>query len=170
MNNKKKRKIIIIILLILIFLVVIILLFLKILKKSTKSMYENLTGQEIVYTGDINTRGVGMELILAIEGEVDWKNLNLTDNFKNKFKKSNDIMRECKIYKSFLSGISHDYENKQVIIIYATKFDNLIDIYGDKDKATEYFYEYEIINNLLNDVRLIDKYDVYAINGEKVYD
>ncbi|MBR1455315.1 MAG: hypothetical protein IJ593_11855 [Lachnospiraceae bacterium] len=174
--NKKRT---IIVLLIILVCVILIILFsinkYKKYKGSSKRYVEEImktSVESINIDSEIDHASVGLVLRLAIEGDCDWDTLKLSDNFKTKFKNGKNIISNRDDYQSFSSGYDYDFGffKDYTIWLCGDKFDNIFNIlkYGDA-VSTEFYFEYKVDeNNLLDDVKLIRKKDVFSINGERV--
>ena len=163
------------------FLVLICIAIILLIKKNTryqKSMkvfYEkyisgNISDLKILNKDDRD--GAGMTLLLAIEGDCNWDTLKLSDNFKKKFKNGKNIISNRDEYESFSSGHDADFRfsGDYTIWLCGDKYDNIFNTlkYGDA-VSTEFYFEYKVDeNNLLDDVKLIRKKDVFSINAERV--
>ena len=143
--------------------------------KSAKSRYkENITNsfKELSIQNEKDIDAIGEILLLAIENDVKWDDLNLSDSFKSKFKNGQGILPGKSEYEMFDIGYDStigEYK-RNTIWIYGDKHENIFNTlrYGEP-VSTEFIFEYKIDeNNLLDDVKLIRRKDVYSLTGERV--
>lgn len=173
-----KKRITTIILIIVVCVVLIILFSIKKYQKykgSSKRYVEDIMKTSVeninIYSENDHT-SAGLVLRLAIEGDCNWDTLKLSDNFKKKFKNGKNIISNRDEYQSFSSGYDADFRfsGDQTIWLCGDKYDNVFNTlkYGDA-VSTEFYFEYKVDeNNLLDDVKLIRKKDVFSINAERV--
>lgn len=143
--------------------------------KSLKSRHkENITNsfKELLIQDEEDIDTIGEILLLAIENDVKWDDLNLSDNFKNKFKNGRGILPDKNEYEMFDVGYDSDFAeyNRYTVWIRGDKYENIFNTlrYGEP-VSTEFIFEYKIDeNNLLDDVKLIRRKDVYSLTGERV--
>ena len=171
----KNRKVVILL------LVILVIAIIKIKKLeidytySTKGFVENFLEMDINNIKIENIEDIdnaGMTLSLVLEGSTEWNKLQVSENFKKKYKKGQDIIKNKNEYTGFSYGICREMypHKKNVIWLCGNKYDNIISTlkYGEP-VSTEFIFEYEIDeNNLLDDVKLIRKKDVYSISAERV--
>lgn len=143
--------------------------------KSLKSRHkENITNsfKELSIQNEKDIDAIGEILLLAIENDVKWDDLNLSDNFKSKFKNGRGILPDKNEYEMFDVGHDSDFAeyNRYTVWIRGDKYENIFNTlrYGEP-VSTEFIFEYKIDeNNLLDDVKLIRRKDVYSLTGERV--
>lgn len=144
-------------------------------QKSIKVFYETYISDdlnELAIKIKDDDDAVGLILILAIEGYVDWDKLKLSDKFKKKYRNGRSIIDNVDEYQHFSSGydVEFGWHKKNTVWLTGDKYDNIFNTlkYGDA-VSTEFCFEYYVDeNNLLDDVKLIRKKDVFSINGERV--
>ncbi len=143
--------------------------------KSAKSRHnKNITNsfKEILIQDDKDVDAIGEILLLAIENDVKWDDLNLSDSFKIKFKNGQGILLGKSEYEMFDIGYDStigEYK-RNTVWIYGDKYENIFNTlrYGEP-VSTIFIFEYKIDeNNLLDDVKLIRRKDVYSLTGERV--
>ena len=143
--------------------------------KSLKSRHkENITNsfKELLIQDEEDIDAIGEILLLAIENDVKWDDLNLSDNFKSKFKNGREILPDKSEYEMFDIGYDSsmaEYKRNN-IWIYGDKYDNIFNTlrYGEP-VSTIFIFEYKVDeNNLLDDVKLIRRKDVYSLTGNRI--
>ena len=175
MRVLKNKKLILLILLIVIFIFFIMIKNNNKYVASNKHFVENylkINIEDIKIKNIEDIYNVGLTLSLAIEGYTDWDKLELSDKFKTKFKNKNCIIENHNEYEKFDFGSNTEMllRGKKNVWIYGDKWDNVINTlkYGEP-VSTEFIFEYELDeNNLLDDVKLIRKKDVYSLNVTRV--
>ena len=176
MNQKKINTIIsIIVVVICIFIAFLVVKKNSRYQKSMKVFYEKYISDdlnELAIKNKDDKDAAGLILVLAIEGYEDWDKLKLSDNFKKKFRNGKNIISNVDEYQHLSSGydIEFGWHKKNTVWIIGDKYDNIFNTlkYGDA-VSTEFYFEYQVDdNNLLDDIKLIRKKDVFSINGERV--
>ena len=104
-----------------------------------------------------------------------WDKLALSNNFKNKYKKPNDIIPDIGKCEDIDVGFSSMDDNKNTILVFGQKRPNLYTLFTGKNITTEYTFEYIIDkDNKLDDLILLKEADVDSMTSEvyseKVYD
>ena len=167
MNMIIKRKVFLILLII---VVLSSFIFFKVNKYFHSEKYEIEKGYNMKLTKENSKKlNVFKNILLAIENYVSFDDLAVSDNFKKKYKNGNDIIPNKNQYSDFSTGYMTE-NGKHIISIFADKKETLIDIIKDNEPITTMFYfEYKIDDEgLLDDLILVDSYDVYSITGEKI--
>lgn len=98
----------------------------------------------------------------------NWDELQLSENFKEKFKNKRGIISNVDDYSSFESG--HDYINgERVAAIFADSKGSIFDWNGENVITTEFIIDYKITDdNLLDDITIIDIKKYNSLTGEIV--
>lgn len=144
-------------------------------KNSTKHFIEKIMGkqvEDITIENEQDKIGVGWILCLALEGGCPYDRLKLSSNFKNKYKTPQSIIGDIDSYCMLESGHDSDFAeyNRYTVWIRGDKYENIFNTlrYGEP-VSTVFIFEYKIDeNNLLDDVKLIRRKDVYSLTGERV--
>lgn len=175
--KQSKNKIIISIIALAIFLFIVFMVVKKNSRyqKSMKVFYEKYINEdlnELIIKNKEDSDAVGLILVLAIEGYEDWDKLKLSNNFKKRFRNGKNIISNVDEYQHFSSGydVEFGWHKNNSVWITGDKYDNIFNTlkYGDA-VSTEFCFEYQVDeNNLLDDIKLIRKKDVFSINGERV--
>ncbi|MCR5651397.1 MAG: hypothetical protein K6F86_09485 [Lachnospiraceae bacterium] len=122
----------------------------------------------ILSTGEnkLSRSGIAHEVRLALSKYTNWDNLYLSENFKKKYKNRKNILEDVNNIADVSSGLDIEY-GKDVIIIYAEKKSSIFDFDESDDITTVYYFRY-ILDEAgeIDDLILLEKYDVYTINGE----
>ena len=111
---------------------------------------------------------IAHELTLALSCHTNWDNLFLSEHFKEKYKNRRNILDDVNNIANVRSGL--EYENGEyVVIIFAEKKHSIFDTDDSDDITTEYYFKY-VLNDMgeIDDLILLNKQDVYTINGEPV--
>ena len=162
MKAKKNKAIIIVILIVMIAAVVF-----KCYRMFKDYQYDMWIQKNGINSGIDNAEYFDPDQVLCgvFEG-MDYNNLQLTENFKNKYPNREKIVNGIEKYDWFSSGYDDGF-----IFITANKFD----IFGNikNDDLTLYYFEYSVKDNLLDDVKLI-KREIYdpienVILEEEIY-
>lgn len=132
---------------------------------------DSLNAEKILNTKfeDATRRGIGTELVFAIEDEVSWENLPLTKHFKDKYKKGIDIMPERDEYSTIDTGVLPDYKGGEYIVLYGEHKPNFLDFGNDNSLSTVYYY-YCFLNDdkKIDDIKLVKKEVVDTVTGEVI--
>ena len=97
----------------------------------------------------------------------NWDNLFLSDQFKAKYKNRNDFIDDAWKISKISSGIDETKDSQ--IIIYAEHKVPFWDGDESDNIATRYVFKYyRNAEGQLDDLELVDKRDVYIINGEPI--
>lgn len=110
-----------------------------------------------------------MELLHTLQWYSNWDYLFLTDNFKNKFKKRENILHDIDVLEdmSVCEGYEYNYEGK-VIGISGYKKKNLLEMINPNYIGIYrvYFFKYQVDENgYLDDVELVGQQDFDAETG-----
>ena len=155
---------------IIIIFVVIIIFYQKYNEYFNSKKYDIEKSYKIQITKE-NTKKIKLTdlILLAIENKVLFDDLALTENFKMKYKKGSDIILGIKNIENLRAG-NGLYDGKNVVIIFADRKESIIDIIKKNEPiTTEFHFEYKLNDEgLLDDLILVDSYDTYSINGEKI--
>lgn len=108
---------------------------------------------------------IASEIALACSNYIDWNNLFLSENFKKKFKNSKNIIGNI---KNVSEVCGNHYDGNKVEIYVLTRHSVF-----DKDESDDISYlllfEYQLnAENEIDDLTLLNKAEVYTINGEPV--
>ena len=127
-------------------------------------------GYGITELTQLDESDISSELQAALSKYTNWDNLFLSDNFKTKYKSRKDILEDVKHISAVRGGITYKY-GSNAIVIYAEKKPGFFDTDKSDDITTEYYFRY-ILNDEgeIDDLILLEKRDVYTINGEPVND
>ena len=119
-------------------------------------------------TSKMSESNTAHEITLALSRHTNWDNLFLSENFKRKYKSRKKLLDDVRHISKVSSGITHQ-GNDTVVIIFAEKKSGLFDADESDDVTTEYYFKYILDDNgEIDDLVLLEKRDVYTINGEPV--
>ncbi|MBO4373876.1 MAG: hypothetical protein J5829_02105 [Lachnospiraceae bacterium] len=111
---------------------------------------------------------IANDIEAALSKYTNWDNLFLSENFKNKYKNRKNILENVERITRVTSGISY-ISGEPVVIIFAENKRSIFDRDESDCKTTEYYFKY-LLNEEgeIDDLILLEKRDVYTINGEPV--
>ena len=119
-------------------------------------------------TSKMSESNIAHEITLALSRHTNWDNLFLSESFKRKYKSRKKLLDDVRHISKVSSGITHQ-GNDTVVIIFAEKKSGLFDADESDDVTTEYYFKYILDDNgEIDDLILLEKRDVYTINGEPV--
>lgn len=166
MKASKKTNIIIITISIVVLLIIGICLIFRISSVPTK---EKRLQEKLAFEGtqELSNIDVAFEIKSALEKHANWNNLFLSDNFKKKYQNRKYIIDDIRNVDEIWSG--PDKLENDTIVVMVNKKDKLFDNDESDNISTVYRFRYVLDKNgEIDDLILIDKEDVYTINGEPV--
>lgn len=105
----------------------------------------------------------------ALKGFYKWDQLPLTNHFKDKFKYNRrNIIKDIYACESLCSGI-FEKDDENMIEILCDKPDNLLTNIILPPIRTVYLFKYNIVDGKLDDVELVEKYNVDATTGKRFF-
>ena len=171
MSNRKKTCVIVASVLIVISMFIVLANYL-LNKYSVPDKAERLNNLRKCYgISDLNELDrslIAGDIQAALSEYTNWDNLFLSENFKTKYKNRKSILDDVSNIANIRSGLS--YENGDyVVIIFAEKKHDFFDTDESDDITTEYRFKY-VLNDAgeIDDLILLNKQDVYTIDGEPV--
>ncbi len=123
----------------------------------------------LIYRGstEITDSDIVNDIESVLSGCAKWDNLFLSEQFKSKYKSRSDFIEKPWKISNIWSGADDTKENE--VIIYAGHRVPFWDNDESDNIATRYVFKYYRNNKgELDDLELIDKKDVYVIDGEPV--
>lgn len=115
------------------------------------------------------TQDASMVLEEALAGFYKWDQLPLTQHFKDKFKcnRRNIIKNVCD-YES-LGHYTTDSDGVKSILIFGDNYDNILTDIILPPIRTVYSFKYSVVDGKLDDVELVEKYNVDATTGKRFF-
>ena len=123
----------------------------------------------MIYRGstELTNEDTENDIESALSKYTNWDNLFLSDKFKSKYKNRRSFIDDVWKISKVTSGVDDTKDNQ--IIIYAEHKVPFWDRDESDNIATRYVFKYyRNDNGELDDLELIDRKDVYIINGEPV--
>ena len=116
----------------------------------------------------LSSADVAREIEAALSKYTNWDNLFLSENFKEKYKNRRNILEDVNRIGALSCGVSQEYGD-DVVLIFAEKKNSIFDRDESDDITTLYYFKY-ILDDIgeIDDIEIIDKYDVYTIDGMPV--
>ena len=111
---------------------------------------------------------IANDIEAALSKYSNWDNLFLSENFKKKYKNRKSILENAERIARVTSGISY-ISGDPVVIIFAENKCSIFDTDESDNITTEYYFKY-LLNEKgeIDDLLLLEKRDVYTINGKPV--
>ncbi len=136
---------------------------------STLSKEERVRNMISGYGSDkMNESAEAREIQACLSKYSNWDNLFLSENFKMKYKNRKYFLSDVNNISRISNGIDRKY-GKNAVIIYAEKKSGIFDMDESDDITTVYHFRYVMDNaGEIDDLILLEKYDVYTLNGERV--
>lgn len=176
----KTRKIIVVI----VFIFIIFSLAIKYIQKirEERAFSHTITYKTIeqIRNNEINAQTLDglapySQIAILLNDNTIWDKLALSNNFKNKYKKSKDIIPDIEKCEDIDVGFSRMDNSKNTILVFGQKRASFDTLFTGKNITTEYTFEYIIDkDNKIDDLILLKEVDVDSMTGEtyreKVYD
>ncbi len=104
----------------------------------------------------------------ALSKYTNWDNLFLSEHFKTKYKNRKNLLDDVNNIATIRSGLTNE-NGDYIVIIFAEKKHRIFDTDESDDVTTQYRFKY-VLNDAgeIDDLILLNKLDVYTINGEPV--
>lgn len=105
----------------------------------------------------------------TLTGFYKWDQLPLTQHFKDKFKynRKNIIKDICDL--EHLYNYTYEKEGEKLLEITGDRADNILTNIILPSIATVYTFKYEVVDGKLDDVELVEKYNMDATTGKKLF-
>lgn len=171
----KKLKVLKIIIAIVMLIVICVNVYNAIVRMQEKERYKHTYIYELaqkISSNELTVKSVDdletytiIDLVLS-ENEL-WDKLPLSDNFKRKYKKSENIIKKYSSYEYISVGTVKESDKENTIDVYCTERDSLTSFMTGKSISTEYIFEYKIdSNNQLDDLILLKEVDIDSMTAE----
>lgn len=117
----------------------------------------------------INQSGVAAEIELLLTKHVNWKNLFVSDSFKDKYKSCADIIDDEININEVWCGIDNGLGKDDTAIVYAYHKRKLFDTDRENDTADRYYFKYRINSNgEIDDLTRLSKDKIAVTTGEPI--
>ena len=115
------------------------------------------------------TQSASMVLEETLAGFYKWEQLPLTEHFKNKFKYNRrNIIKDIYDYEH-LSNYTFEKDGTKLIRISGDNYDNILTDVILPPIRTIYLFKYSVVDGKLDDVELIERYNVDATTGKRFF-
>lgn len=131
--------------------------------------YDIATRKQNMLLSGLDKPDVCNEICYLLEKYNNWNNLFLTDKFKNKFRNRQDVIKDINDYKDITGGYDYDEFNRKVVVIFATKKKNIVEIFNtqDEDITTEFYFDFQTDQDgWIDDLTLLKRIDVDSTTGK----
>ena len=131
--------------------------------------YDIATRKQNMLLSGVDKPDVCNEICYLLEKYNNWNNLFLTDKFKTRFKNRQDVINDINDYKDITGGYDYDEFNRKVVVIFATKKKNIVEIFNiqDEDITTEFYFDFETNQDgWIDDLTLLKRIDVDSATGK----
>ena len=171
----KKLKVLKIIIAIVMLIVICVNVYNVIVRMQEKERYKHtyiyelaqkISSNELIVK-NVDDLGIYTIIDLVLSENELWDKLPLSDNFKRKYKKSENIIKKYSSYEYISVGTVKESDKENIIDVYCTERDGLTSFMTGKSISTEYIFEYKIdSNNQLDDLILLKEVDIDSMTAE----